>query len=91
LKYREHLEEMVNERTRDLKEAQIALVQKEKLETPGAMEGEVTHEIRNLLVAIGGFAWRLLKKYPDSQEAEIIMHQTERLETILNRLSDYPR
>lgn len=89
--YREHLEEMVHERTRELKEAQTALVQREKLKTLGAASAELAHEIGNPLVSIGGFARRLLKKYPDSPEAEIILHETERLETMLNRLRNYLR
>lgn len=89
--YREHLEEIVQERTRELREAQAALVQREKLKTLGATAAEVAHEFRNPLVSIGGFARRLQKKHPDSAEAEIILHETERLETILDRLSDYLR
>ncbi|MEN6439264.1 MAG: PAS domain S-box protein [Syntrophobacter sp.] len=89
--YREHLEEMVRERTRELEEAQKALVQEEKLKTLGAMSAEVAHEIRNPLVSIGGFARRLHKKYPDSLEAEIILSESRRLETILSRITHYLR
>ena len=89
--YREHLEEMVHERTRELKEAQAALVQREKLKTLGATTAEVAHEIRNPLVSIGGFARRLQKKYPESPETEIIVKETERLETMLSRLRNYLR
>jgi PAS domain S-box-containing protein len=89
--YREHLEEMVHDRTRELREAQAALVQREKLKTLGAAFAELAHEIRNPLVSIGGFARRLLKKYPDSFEAKIIVRETERLETMLNRLHNYLR
>ncbi|MHC1727788.1 MAG: nitrogen regulation protein NR(II) [Syntrophobacteraceae bacterium] len=89
--YREHLEEMVKERTHELEEAQKALVQREKLKTLGAVAAEVAHEIRNPLVSIGGFARRLQRKNPDAHEAEIILQESGRLETMLNRLSEYLR
>ncbi len=89
--YREHLEEMVRDRTRELEEAQRALVQEEKLKTLGAIAAEVAHGIRNPLVSIGGFARRLQKKYPDSQEARIILQESRRLETMLNRITHYLR
>ncbi|MDY0038757.1 MAG: response regulator [Desulforhabdus sp.] len=66
-----------------------ALVQREKLKTLGAISAEVAHEIRNPLVSIGGFARRLLSKYPDLPEANIIVRESERLEKILGRIKDY--
>jgi PAS domain S-box-containing protein len=65
------------------------LVQKEKVKTLGAISAEVAHEIRNPLVAIGGFARSLLKKEPGQPEAEIIFGEAQRLEKILDRIRDY--
>lgn len=65
------------------------LVQKEKIKTLGAISAEVAHEIRNPLVAIGGFARRLLRKEPGQAEAEIIYGESQRLERILDRIRDY--
>ena len=87
--YRDHLEEMVHERTHDLILAQRALVQKEKLKTLGAISAEVAHEIRNPLTAIGGFARRLQQKHPDAMELDIILSEAKRLEVLLNRISSY--
>ena len=66
-----------------------ALVQKEKLNTLGAISAEVAHEIRNPLTCIGGFAQRLKKKLPDLYECEIIFKETQRLERILAKIRDY--
>ncbi len=87
--YRAHLEDMVRERTRELEEAQKSLIQREKLKTLGAISAEVAHEIRNPLTTIGGFANRLQKKFPDSEEAGIIVDESRRLEALLDRISSY--
>jgi PAS domain S-box-containing protein len=83
----ERLKNEIEERRR----LEKILIQKEKLETLGAIAAEVAHEIRNPLVSIGGFARRLRQKFPDSAECEIILRESERLERILSRIGDYLR
>jgi PAS domain S-box-containing protein len=48
-KHREHLEELVAERTQELKEMQAELVRKERLSALGQLTATVAHEIRNPL------------------------------------------
>jgi PAS domain S-box-containing protein len=73
------------------KHLEKAVMQREKLNTLGAIAAEVAHEIRNPLVSLGGFARRLLKKFPDVPECSIILHECKRLEEILSRIRNYLR
>ncbi|QTA86641.1 ABC transporter substrate-binding protein [Desulfonema magnum] len=50
--YSERLEEMVEDRTKELREAQDQLVYQEKLVTLGQLAGNIAHELRNPLAAI---------------------------------------
>jgi PAS domain S-box-containing protein len=87
--YREHLEELVNERTRELEDAYKIMLQEEKLKTLGTISAEMAHEFRNPLMSIGGFARRLQKKNPDLPEIDIIVQESSRLEEILRRIEHY--
>lgn len=64
-------------------------VQQEKLKTVDAISSEMAHELRNPLMTIGGFARRLLLRFPDLHEAQIILRESERLEHLLDRIKSY--
>ncbi len=57
----------------------------------GAISEELAHEIRNPLMAVGGFARRLKQKFPDLMEGDIILKESQRLENLLKRIVDYLR
>ena len=66
-----------------------ARLQHENTRILGAISAEVAHEIRNPLVSIGGFARRLKRKFPDLEEGDIILRESQRLEKILQRIIEY--
>ncbi len=71
----------------ELKRAQQELVRVEKMATVGEMAARVSHEIRNPLVTIGGFARSLLRAPDDvsrvRRNAQIITEEVQRLEALL--------
>ena len=77
-------------------EAEKALKQKltraEHLAALGHLVAEITHEIKNPLMMIGGFARRLLKPVDEEtkvKQVTIITEQVERLEKLLAGLREY--
>jgi len=79
----------------ELKETQNLLVHREKMAALGELCNSVAHEIKNPLVAIGGFARRLDRVTPhESQEkryTETIIKEVTRLEKILDDIHTYTR
>ncbi len=72
---------------RDMRIMHEQLVQSEKMAALGAIIAEITHEIRNPLVSIGGFTRRLSKKLQGSEEKkyiDIILSEVSRLEGIIH-------
>ncbi len=72
---------------KDMRALHEQLVQAEKMAALGAMIAEITHEIRNPLVSIGGFTRRLAKKLQsgeDKKYIDIILSEVNRLETIIH-------
>ena len=72
---------------KDMRTMHEQLVQSEKMAALGAMMAEITHEIRNPLVSIGGFTRRLAKKLKDNEDkkyVDIILSEVARLEGIIH-------
>ncbi len=77
----------VEEAHQSLKESQQRLVRSEKLAAIGELSAKMAHDIRNPLVAVGGFARAILNgKHLAANEAyiRIIADESLRLERILN-------
>jgi C4-dicarboxylate-specific signal transduction histidine kinase len=51
-KYRDHLEEMIEQRTKELRNAQEELIKREKLSVLGRLTAIVSHDLRNPLRVI---------------------------------------
>lgn len=77
------------------KEDQKLLLRMERLSIMGETAAVVAHELRNPLVAIGGFARTLHRSLPESdvnrQYAAIITEEVDRLERIIHDLLDFIR
>jgi signal transduction histidine kinase len=72
---------------RDMRSLHEQLVQSEKMAALGAMLAEITHEIRNPLVSLGGFTRRLAKKLQspeDKKYIDIILSEVSRLEGVIH-------
>jgi two-component system sensor histidine kinase HydH len=79
---------------KDMRSLHEQLVQSEKMAAIGAMIAEITHEIRNPLVSIGGFTRRLAKKIrngEDKKYIDIILSEVTRLEGIIHDNLSYVR
>jgi signal transduction histidine kinase len=71
----------------ELQENRDKLIRYERLSAVGEVAAKVTHEIRNPMVVIGGFARRILKKDHDGElnrnYVKIIVEEIGRMENIL--------
>ncbi len=77
------------------KDDQETLMRMERLSVMGETSAIVAHELRNPLVAIGGFARTLMRNLdendPNRQFADIISSEVARMETIIHDLLDFIR
>ncbi len=94
--YRSNLEELVNERTRELEAAQKELVSKEKLAVMGTLSAMVSHEIRNPLGTIRNTIFNIKQlvsknNYDLEPELDRIERNVVRCDHIIEELLDFTR
>jgi PAS domain S-box-containing protein len=79
----------------EMKDLERRVVQSERLASMGEALSYVTHEIKNPLMVIGGFARSLLKSSRFSEEEmkrlEIIVSEVQRLEALLAQIQDFTK
>lgn len=96
LQHREHLEMLVSERTRELKEAQEELLRKNRLATLGQLTATVSHELRNPLGAMRPSLY-IINKRIDQKDDKVCqaMKRVERnivrCDHIVDELLDFTR
>jgi len=83
-RHRANLEEMVAERTFELRNAQQELVRKERLATLGQLTATVSHELRNPLGAMRPSIY-MLKKSIDQDADEKLVNAVERIDRNITR------
>ena len=94
--YAERLEEMVEERTAELKEVQEQLVRKEKLAVLGQLAGGVGHELRNPLSVINNAIYYLKIIQAESDKRvkdylDMIASEVKDAEKIVSDLLEFSR
>ena len=89
------LEAKVEERTRQLKAAELETARSEKLASVGLLAAGIAHELNNPLTGVLTFSHLTRQKLPDgSPEAEdmdLVIRETKRCATIIRRLLDFAR
>lgn len=83
------LKARVEERTRQLRQAQSALVRSEKLAAVGEMGAGLAHELNNPVAGILGLAQLLQARQPDDPMLAAIEHQAQRCREILAHLQRF--
>jgi len=94
--YTDHLEEIVDARTSELREAHEQLVRQERLATLGQLAGSIGHELRNPLGVISNAVYFLKMAQPDASDKvkeylTIIENEAHTSDKIVTDLLDFTR
>ena len=89
------LEARVDERSKQLLQAQAEAAQGEKLASIGMLASGIAHELNNPLTGVLTFTSLLRKKMPagsqDAEDLDLVIRETKRCAGIIRRLLDFAR
>lgn len=86
-KYRDHLEELVDSRTKELEIANDRIRQAEKMEALGQLTGGIAHDFNNMLFAIGGMVELLDLKFGNNIDG--IRYYTKNIEKTIGDATSF--
>jgi len=72
-----------------MKTLERSLKKTERIAFLGRLVNDISHQIRNPVMVIGGFARRLQKKYKDTKDTQAILDESVRLENLLDTLNRF--
>jgi two-component system NtrC family sensor kinase len=89
------LEDKVEERTRQLRLAELEAGQSEKLASVGLLAAGIAHELNNPLTGVLTFSHLIRQKLPDgspdAEDMDLVIRETKRCASIIRRLLDFAR
>jgi two-component system NtrC family sensor kinase len=89
------LEQKVEERTQQLRAAELESVQREKLAAVGLLASGIAHELNNPLTGVLTFSHLIRDKLPpgsaDAEDMDLVISETKRCASIIRRLLDFAR
>ncbi|MEA4856838.1 MAG: ATP-binding protein [Solidesulfovibrio sp.] len=95
LRFNKALVREVDKTARELLGAQEKLIRSERFAAIGEAAARLSHEIKNPLMLMGGFARQVRRHLPqgdaDDEKLAIIESEAKRLETLLNEVRDFTR
>lgn len=73
----------------DIKAIERSLRHSERIAFLGRLIDDISHQIRNPIMVIGGFAKRLHARYSSAKEAKAIINEASHLEDLLDTLNNF--